>query len=182
MNIFVVDNDPRKAAQALCDKHVVKMILESGQMLSTAHRVLDGRQITGPSKSGKTTVKKYVLNDEREIRLYNVVHAHHPCTIWTMESSSNYAWHYVHFEALAKEYQYRYGKTHATWDKLRDVLARCPDNIPNGQRTPFAIAMKQFPECIVEGDPIESYRKYYNVAKNSFAKWTKRAIPEWYHV
>ena len=62
------------------------------------------------------------------------------------------------------------------------LRARCPDNIPNGKRTPFAIAMKQFPECIVEGDPIESYRKYYNVAKNSFAKWTKRAIPEWYHV
>tara|TARA_B100000131_G_C18120089_1_gene612591 strand:- start:630 stop:1178 length:549 start_codon:yes stop_codon:yes gene_type:complete len=182
MNIFVVDQDPRIAAQSLCDKHVVKMILESGQMLSTAHRMLDGNEYIGPSKSGKRQVKKYSMNDEREFVLYNVVHANHPCTVWTMESSSNYAWHFIHFEALAKEYQFRYGKTHSTWDKLRDAVSSCPRNIPSGPRTPFAIAMKHYPQCIVENDPVESYRKYYNEAKASFAKWTKRAIPEWYHV
>ena len=82
----------------------------------------------------------------------------------------------------SQEVQFRYGKTHSTWDKLRDAVSSCPRNIPSGPRTPFAIAMKHYPQCIVENDPVESYRKYYNEAKASFAKWTKRAIPEWYHV
>jgi hypothetical protein len=45
MNIFYLDKDPIKAAEYSCDKHVVKMILESAQMLCTAHRVLDGENI-----------------------------------------------------------------------------------------------------------------------------------------
>ena len=61
MNIFILDNDPVLAAQQQCDKHVVKMIVESGQMLSTAHRMLDGVVERRPSKSGKTTVNYYKL-------------------------------------------------------------------------------------------------------------------------
>ena len=52
MNIFVVDEHPIAAANQMIDKHVVKMILESGQMLSTAHRVLDGEEWTDYSKNG----------------------------------------------------------------------------------------------------------------------------------
>ena len=61
MNIFVLDEDPTIAAQMQCDKHVVKMIVESAQMLSTAHRMLDGKMIMKPSKSGKRMVKYYDL-------------------------------------------------------------------------------------------------------------------------
>ena len=71
MNIFVLDQDTTQAAQLQCDKHVVKMIVESAQMLSTAHRVLDGILTKRPSKSGKTIVKYYELDDyEAELIYY----------------------------------------------------------------------------------------------------------------
>ena len=66
MNVFVLDDDPVVAAQLQCDKHVVKMIVESAQMLSTIHRMLDGTKEKRPSKSGKRMVDYYRLHDERE--------------------------------------------------------------------------------------------------------------------
>ena len=135
MNIFVLDEDPTIAAQSQCDKHVVKMIVESAQMLSTAHRMLDGKLIMKPSKSGKRMVKYYDLYEgaddlEAELLYYKAVHHGHPCTVWTMESSENYKWHWEHFYALCKEYTYRYGKTHETENKLLWPLQSLPRNIP----------------------------------------------------
>ena len=98
MNIFILNNDPIIAAQEQCDKHVVKMIVESGQMLSTAHRMLDGTVERRPSKSGKTTVNYYKLNDEREDIMYKAVHFNHPCSIWSREGCCNYTWHYNHLQ------------------------------------------------------------------------------------
>ena len=66
MNLFILDQDPVVAAQLQCDKHVVKMIVESAQMLSTAHRMLDGSFTRRKSKSGKTMSKYWKLPDERE--------------------------------------------------------------------------------------------------------------------
>ena len=79
------------------------MVLESAQMLSTAHRMLDGNTSTGVSKSGKRTVKKYV-HPELDDVLYKAVHFNHPCTVWTMKTAGNYQWHYDHFVALCDEY------------------------------------------------------------------------------
>lgn len=110
MNIFVLDDSPVEAARLQCNAHVVKMIVESAQMLSTVHRMLDGVQTRKPSKSGKTMSKYWTLPDEREDIFYKAVHMHHPCTVWTAESNNNYNWHYVHFVALCDEYTYRYGK------------------------------------------------------------------------
>ena len=91
MNIFILDSDPIKSAQLQCDKHVVKMIVESGQMLSTAHRILDGTQCIRPSKSGKTKQKYWEhRNSNSEAVLYRAVHVGHPCTVWTMASMQNY--------------------------------------------------------------------------------------------
>ena len=91
MNIFILDHNPKIAAQSQCDKHVVKMIVESAQMLSTAHRMLDGVETKRPSVSGKTMIKYYELeNPEMELMLYKAVHHKHPCTVWTMESVYNY--------------------------------------------------------------------------------------------
>lgn len=143
----------------MCDKHVVKMILESAQMLSTAHRVLD---------------------ESNDAELYKTAHKNHPCSIWVRKSSENYSWLYSHFKALSEEYTYRYGKIHSSWQKLGKILNKMPKNITMNERSPFAIAMKQYPECIVENDPIQSYRNYYRVAKKDFAKWTKREEPEWW--
>ena len=81
MNIFVLDKDPREAARMLCDKHVPKMIVESGQMLSTAHRMLDGTPIKRPSKSGKTIQTYYTFDDERDIfiilQYISITHVQH---------------------------------------------------------------------------------------------------------
>ena len=148
MNLFVLDNCPIEAARLQCDKHVVKMIVESAQMLSTVHRMLDGVQTRMPSKSGKTMSKAWTLPDSRDDILYRAVHMHHPCTIWTAESNNNYNWHYVHFVALCDEYQYRYGKVHATDTLLRDALKNPPINIPVGPLTKQPLAMKANPECM----------------------------------
>ena len=96
MNIFYLDRDPVVAAKMHCDKHVVKMILESAQMLSTAHRVLDGDEYA----------------DERG--LYKMAHKNHPSTIWVRTSTDNYMWLNRLFGALCKEYTYRYNKQHSS--------------------------------------------------------------------
>jgi len=196
MNIFVLDTDPIKAAQLQCDKHVVKMIVESAQMLSTAHRILDGDVFFGPSKSGLRTVKQWRHPDpELDHKLYKSVHVKHPCTVWTMESACNYEWHYQHFMALCAEYSYRYGRPgpldysrysadvrmHETESKLGHVLKQHPKNISNKGLTPFALAMKSNPECMFD-DPVRSYRAFYKTKLSRFSmKWTCRETPEWFY-
>ena len=103
MNIFVTDPDPVISAQTLCDKHVVKMVLESAQMLSTAWREPNDLRSTEFSS-------KYA--DEHE--LYKTAHPNHPCSIWVRQARENYKWLYRHFVALCDEYTHRYGKSHAS--------------------------------------------------------------------
>lgn len=183
MNIFILSKDPVKAAQLQCDKHVVKMIVESAQMLSTAHRMLDGVETRRRSKSGKTMSKYWELSDDRENVLYKAVHMSHPCTIWSMESCENYNWHYEHFVALCDEYKYRYGKVHSTDTLLRDVLIELPENIPMMEQTQFPLAMKDYPECIALGDPVKAYRAFYQTKQSRFRMaWTNRSIPNWFEV
>lgn len=184
MNIFILDKDPVKAAQLQCDKHVPKMIVESAQMLSTAHRMLDGYVEKRPSKSGKRLVNYWVHPDKNlEEVLYKAVHHSHPCTVWTMESVANYAWHYVHYRALAEEFEYRYGKQHKSWLLLKDVLFYPPKNIPMEPLTEFKLAMKSNPECIALGDPVEAYRAFYQTKQSRFKmNWTCRPVPEWFSV
>ena len=180
MNIFVLDEDPAAAAIMLCDKHIPKMIVESAQMLSTAHRMLDGTLTKKRSRSGKTMVKYYKYDDERENLYYAAVHHHHPCTKWTKKSKANYNWHFHHFAAMAKEYHYRRGKQHATWEKLGMILAAPPENIPDVPRTEFAQAMKAYPDCLVPGDAVQAYRNYYHQHKAYMAKWNKSTAPHWW--
>ena len=182
MNIFALDKNAITAAKQHCDKHVVKMIVESGQMLSTAHRILDGKVEMRRSVSGKTMQKYWVLPDDRENWLYRAVHTKHPCTIWTMESKENYTWHYRLFVALCDEFKFRYGKTHKTGDELTEHLLHTPKNIPLGRMTPFKLAMKSNPECMLD-DPIESYRLFYQTKQERFSMtWKKRPIPSWFQV
>ena len=166
MNIFILDNNPIKAAQLQCDKHVVKMIVESAQMLSTAHRLLDGVVSVGVSKSGRKA--KQWFHPKHDDLLYKAVHMGHPCTVWTMESVANYIWHYDHFMSLCYEYQYRYGKVHATQTRLEDVLSIPPRNIPMHGLTPFRLAMGVAPECLDESNPVISYRKFYQTKQARF--------------
>ena len=183
MNIFILHENPTIAAQLQCDKHAAgKMAVESAQMLSTAHRMLDGTVMKAPSKSGKRMVNKYVHPDpEMDELLYNAVHFNHPCTVWNMQTTANYRWHFEHFIALCNEYTYRYGKKHLTDTKLRHVLAKYPKNLPKKKLTPFALAMQHQPQCIDRNDPVKSYRDSYNTKQDNFKMvWSKRPTPEWF--
>jgi hypothetical protein len=179
MNIFVLDEHPVIAAQSQCNAHVVKMVLESAQMLSTAHRLLDGK-MTVVNVNGRAK-KEWVLPDERDGLVYKAVHTKHPCTVWTMKSRANYVWHWNHFVALCEEYTHRYGKIHMTDTKLRHVLAQPPENIPDKPMTTFALALKANPECMFPDDPVRSYREYYKTKQVKFKmNWTAREIPSWF--
>ncbi len=180
MNIFRLDDDPVVAAQLQCDKHVVKMIVESAQMLSTVHRMLDGNLVNRLSATGRKT--NYWMHSQDDI-LYRAVHHNHPSTVWTRESKANYEWHYAHFIGLCEEYEYRYNKTHATYEKLHTALAVTPYNIPDIGDTPFKLAMGSNPECQFPDDPVKSYRMFYQTKQDRFKMiWTNRPVPEWFKV
>lgn len=174
MNIFAVDNDPIKAAQALVDSHVVKMILETAQLLSTAHRVIDGKEYIGKSKSGRNA-KRWLLPDEREQHLYSATHVSHPSAVWCRLSNNNYNWLACHFGALCNEYTYRYGKVHKT-AALIPWLINPPHDIAVGYKTPVTQAM---PDEYKNPSSVEAYRNYYKHGKKHLHKWTNREAPEW---
>lgn len=153
MNIFAVDACPERAAQMLCDKHVVKMPLESAQMLCTV-------------------LTYYNVEDVP----YRPCHRHHPCTIWARTTQANYDWLTQHGRALCAEYTRRYGRIH----KSQAVIEHCAlwrHVIPAGKRTPFVQAM---PEETRGTDPHVAYQNYYNKHKAHFAVWKKREPPMWF--
>lgn len=182
MNRFKIESTPEACARSLCDSHVVKMVLEEGQMLSTVHRVVDGKEITGKTKTGRNQ-KQWVLPDKREKFLYKACHVNHPCTVWARETTANYKWAARFFEAVAKEYNWRYdNRTHKTYYKLNWLIKSPPNNIdPSLELTPFPLAMGAAPYCIDEENPIQSYRDYYWSKRDNFSMvWTKREKPSWF--
>jgi hypothetical protein len=167
MNIFYLDNDPTKCAQMHVDKHCVKMILEYAQLLSTAHRVLDGRHGTRLSKSGRKQ-QYYILDDQRDQTLYSATHINHPSAIWVRQSKTNYEWLFKLFIELMREYNYRYGKIHACM-RLASTLQNSPANIPTGEFTQPTPAMPE--DYRVAGDSIQSYKNYYLGDKQRMGSW-----------
>lgn len=176
MNIFYLDSDPKKAAQSHNDRHVVKMILESAQLLSTAHRMLDGKEVRVLSKNGRK-IKHWKLFDEREDILYKATHHNHPCAVWARNSADNYLWLYNLFLWLCFEYKYRYGKDHLCWTKLRVALSNVPNNIA---RLGFTEPAQAMPHTYRAANPVKAYKNYYLHEKKHLAKWTKRPRPKWY--
>ena len=158
MNIFYLDPHPAAAARQCCDKHVVKMILESAQMLSTAHRVID--------------------KNNNEL-LYKEAHKNHPSTKWVRESHLNYQWLYAHFVALGEEYTARYGKTHMSITKLKSFLKSPPKRIPQKLFSEPPCCM---PSEYKQSNTVEAYRTYYRNDKADFATWKEpSAIPSWWY-
>lgn len=177
MNIFVVDRNPRQAAADLCNKHVVKMIVETAQMLSTAHRVLDGTESIRLSKIGRK-IKHWQHPDvEWDERLCLATMVNHPCTKWAMQSSENYEWLFDHGTGLLNQYTRRYGKVHSMYNLYGDLLFFTPKNIEQGSLTPFAQAM---PDQYRNEDPVTAYRNYYIGEKRRFAKWQNALTPVWW--
>lgn len=176
MNIFYLSEDPRECAEMMVDRHVVKMILESSQLLSTAHRLLDGTEYVGKTKTGRN-VKRWKFPDNRENVIYQATHINHPSAIWTRTSVENYNWLYEHFFSLLMEYAYRYGKKHKCAGELSYMLASPPFNLKQYDMTEMPSCMA--PEYIVSKDPIENYKNYYKFGKKHLHKWTKRPAPSW---
>ena len=139
MNIFYLDKCPDKAARLQYNKHVVKMILESAQMLCTAHHCYGD---------------KYQVENVP----YKQAHLNHPSTIWTRRSKSTYMWLYNHMIALGDEYKKRYGKTHLSITKCKDFLAIPPRHIQGDDwcQPPQAMPDEYKTEC-----SIQAYWNYY---------------------
>jgi len=183
MNIFYVDKDPKTAAKMMCDKHIIKMILESAQMLCTAKRVLDGIEYTDFTKNGRKIRRWRLENSNEEAIIYKAGWLKHPSTQWVMKSAYNYIWLFNHFMALNQEYKLRWQKNvnHVSVDKLAELLKHPPKNAPlNVIGTDADPAMPD--HCKIAGDVVGSYRKYYILEKRRFAKWEKHGavMPDWY--
>jgi hypothetical protein len=173
MNIFYIHDNPAIAAQAMTDKHVVKMILESAQLLSTAHRALDGQEFIQLSKSGARLRKWNHPDPHMDATLYKSTHLNHPSGIWVRQSAENYMWLYKHFIALSEEYYQRYGKRHASELLLSGLLSKAPNNIPKIKRTPMLVAITDT-QWHVPNNPLQSYRNYYVGEKLKTPKDTDR--------
>jgi hypothetical protein len=149
MNIFFLSFNPRIAAEHHCDKHVVKMILETAQLLYSAHPVV-------PANGYKKT------------------HVNHPCAIWTRESLDNYLWLCDLGLALCAEYTFRYGKIHKTQLHL-EWLSANPPVLPKIGVTEIRLAM---PDEFKRPNPVEAYRAYYIGAKARLLRYSKRSPPD----
>lgn len=159
------------------------MILEYSQLLSTAHRVLDGQESVILSESGRKKKVWKLTNSDTDRLLYSATHCNHPCAIWVRESIANYNWLSKLLKHLCKEYTFRYGKVHKVErDGLLDLLYyKHPENIKFGIMTEPALAM---PDDCKNADVVQSYRSYYINHKNHLAQWNgkvnERKVPFWY--
>lgn len=176
MNIFYLHENPEICAKMHLDKHIVKMAIEYPQLLSTAHRVLDGVEYFDKTANGRK-IKRWRLPDERETRLMKASHFNHPSGIWVRANVANYRWLFKMWEFLCREYTFRYGKQHAC-SRLLKCLDIAPNKIPGGSFYPPTPAMPD--EVKIDNDSLASYRNYYIINKSSFAKWTKREVPFWF--
>lgn len=156
MNIFYLDRDTKLCAQYHTDKHVVKMILESAQLLCTAVNVKAGKQVSP----------------------YKTTHVNHPCSIWARQSLTNATWLYQLMIELDTEYYHRYGKHHLSMLKLIDtnIIELMCEYIPDGDFTEPPLSM---PDEFKVADTVESYRNYYRNAKQHLHTWTNRGTPAW---
>ena len=181
MNIFYLHTDPKLAAQQHCDKHVVKMIIEYAQLLSTAHRILDGNMYLSKTANGRK-IKRWKLDDYREPILYKASHINHPSAIWAREELSHYQWLWNLASELCQEYRHRYGGTTDKQHKTSLVIQKlsfAPNNIKrNGVFTEPPQAMPE--DVKVPGNSVQAYKNYYKAYKTRFATWKNREIPDWY--
>lgn len=182
MNIFYLHEDPKICAQMHNDKHCVKMILEYAQLLSTAHRVLDGTPEKARSASGRQKTV-YKLTDERDGILYSATHISHPSAVWVRRSYANYEWLHRLLRHLCNEYSYRYDRLHKVEEsKLLLTLYVPPEKLlATRTTTVFSEPTPAMPdEYKVPGDSIASYRNYYIGAKRAMSRWTDRIMPDWF--
>jgi len=165
MNIFFLHTNPRKCARWHCDKHVVKMILETCQLLYTCHWILGSSLATAPFRKGT------------EQRGYKKSHWNHPCAKWVRSSLFHYVWLASLGKELVREYKFRYNnKVHACEEHLEWLFWHPPPTLSNTGWTEPAQAM---PDIYKSGDSVASYRRYYINDKVRMLHYTKRHTPHW---
>ena len=202
MNIFYISSNPIEAARWMIDKHIVKMPTESAQMLSTAHRILDGQfvhydyvnELGKPRKKKMwilpgecievitTTVleivkRKPIYVHERGFSLYSPTHITHPSSVWTMMGRAQYEWHYKLTRAMLDEYTRRYGKKHGV-ERVMPLLKSVPKNIP--ENVAWSDPPLAMPDKYKSKNHVESYRQFYVGEKSSFARWKNCEPPAWF--
>lgn len=166
MNIFYLDRDIQKCAEYHCDKHVVKMITEYNQQLTTCMWYYDYNRMD----------KDYFKN--KYDHFYKPTHINHPCNIWLRKSHDHYDYLYQLTLLLSNEYTNRYNKKHKSGLYIENILPNKIKNLKyNGWIDP--------PQCIpdeykVDGDVVQAYRNYYIGDKSKFATWKNNDIPTWY--
>ncbi len=133
------------------------MILESAQMLCTAHHHYTE-----------------LLSQDNSYIPYKKAHYNHPSTIWCRENSKQYLWLYDHMIALGNEYTKRYNKIHLTIKKCADILQATPAGIPLG-------TFEEPPQCMpdqykVAGCSVTAYWNYYEQEKHAVAAKDEQLI------
>lgn len=156
MNIFYLDRNIKKNAAYHCDKHVVKMILETAQLLCSVYWA---NGIEAP---------------------YKKTHVNHPCAIWARESAGHFIYLINLGRELGKEYNARYNKHH----KSLQVIDWCADNSPSLRfnKMEFTEPPKCMPDKYKTEDTVESYRRYYISDKKDIAQWKYSEIPNWFKI
>ena len=171
MNIFFINDEPEVAAKQLCSRHIVKMPLESLQILNAVivrHGATENQQ---PLNKNGLPMK--------------VTHSNHPSTLWAGNTKSNYKWLCRHAKAMCQEYTSRYNKRHFCEDGI-DKLSKLDSMIPKGNLQPFAIAINDEMKCrklpeFESLSAVEKYRAYYRIDKREICSWGKGWIqPEWF--
>jgi hypothetical protein len=165
MNIFYLHNHPTICAIYHNDKHVVKMILETTQLLYTCLHL-----------SNPELISSAPMNKAKTRNGYKPTHKNHPSSLWTRKSISNYNWLCSLGIELCREYTYRYNKIHTCQQHLQWLSKQIPllPNIPFTEPTPA------MPEEYKQSNSILSYRNYYIHEKAHFCKWSKRNVPHWF--
>lgn len=162
MNIFVLDKDPQRAAHYHNDKHVVKMIMESAQILCTVHHKL----------GGDLAVKLVPA-------ILKPTHANHPVVIWAGQSHANYTWLHELMKYLGQEYRQRYNGQHAYTHTLWNQLLKRPMSMEGKTLTPFAQCMPE--QYRQPTNVVEAYRDYYFFEKQHIASWRQpSSVPDWW--
>jgi hypothetical protein len=156
------------------------MVTEYAQLLSTAHRLIDGVETVGKSATGRKSTE-WKLNDSRDSTLYKATHRNHPSAVWCRASSENYKWLAEMLVALCKEYSHRYGKVmKIEREGLLDTLQQLPNGIKHGPFTQPTQAMPD--EYKVVGNSIQAYQNYYKHGKKHLHFWKNRPTPPWIEV
>jgi len=159
MNLFFIDRCPIKSAQQLCDKHVVKMVLETAQMCSTAMH-----------EWGFARHLKHV---------YKSAYKNHPMTVWVRENDANMLWAVLHGLAIGREYKYRYGKDHKSTTILQNIAGYMFHDNFDEDYTLHTEPPQCMPDEFKCDNYVEAYRAYYRTDKAHILNWTNRPQPDW---